>query len=574
MPIDIGRSELRAAFKTSRGLIWSVGLFSFFANLLMLTGPLYMLQVYDRVLGSRSEETLVALSVLVVFLYTIMGVVDYARGRIMARFAARFVDRMQPRVFDAVLRKTAETPTASEEAGLQDLEAVQRCMTSPVLLAFFDIPWTPLFLLGIIIFHPWLGALAVMGAVSLVVITLLNQVFSRRLLSRSSAAQHHATVLSERMRSDAEMLRALGMQAAAFSRWSAARKTAMEYQVRAGDLGGKFAAVTKTFRLVLQSAMLGLGAYLALLNQISPGVMIAGSILLGRALVPIEIAIGQWAVVHRAVSGWRGIDRLLAEVPPKIMRTKLPVPASRLEVQDLTVVPPGATTASLRMINFSLPPGMALGVIGPSGAGKTTLARTLIGLWRPAGGKVRLDGAPLDQYDGDDLAQYIGYLPQRVQLFDGSIADNIAKLSTASGSEQVILAARAAGAHEMIVNLPDGYDTEVTATGGRLSGGQVQRIGLARALYSDPAVLVLDEPNSNLDNEGALALNQAIRAMKSRGKSVLIMAHRPAAIQECDLLLTLSRGVRTGFGPKDEILHDIVVNHKQIQRSQGLGAIQ
>ncbi|WP_282158506.1 type I secretion system permease/ATPase [Shimia thalassica] len=566
-----GQDELRAARRESRGLYWAVALFSFFANLLMLTGPIYMLQVYDRVLGSRSEETLIALSLLVAFLYGTMGILDFARGRIMARVGARFQSRLDRRVFDAVVRKSAIKPDERSQTGLQDLESVQRLMSSPVLMSIFDMPWTPFFLAGIALFHPWLGMLAVGGGALLVFATLLNQLTTRQPVMKANMATHHSEMISQQIRTEAEMVQAMGMQTAAFDRWQIARTKSLAENVSAADLGGGFTAVTKTFRMFLQSAMLGLGAYLVLLNELTPGAMIAGSILLGRALAPIEMAIGQWPLVQRAGKGWSNLEILLTEVPERQPRTALPAPKANLDVQQLTVVPPGDSQAALRMITFTLRPGEALGVIGQSGAGKSTLARALTGVWRPAGGKVRLDGASLDQYDPDVLGQYIGYLPQRVQMFEGTIAENIARLAKQPDPEKIVAAAKKAAAHEMIVKLPDGYDTRISASGGRLSGGQIQRIGLARALYSDPVILVLDEPNSNLDNDGSQALNQAIRVMKSEGKSVLIMAHRPAAIQECELLLVIDNGMSTAFGPKDEVMQKMVTNHEKIKKAGTTG---
>ena len=320
--------------------------------------------------------------------------------------------------------------------------------------------------------------------------------------------------------------------------------------------------------------MLGLGAYLVLQNELTPGAMIAGSILLGRALAPVELAVGQWALVQRARKGWDSLSELLGEVPPEPERTPLPIPKAKVEAQSLTVIPPGEQQAALKSVSFSIPPGSAVGVLGLSGAGKSTLARALTGVWRPAGGKIRLDGASLDNYEPDVLGKHIGYLPQRVQLFEGKIAESISRLSPNPDPEAIIEAAQKAAAHEMILKLPDGYDTQVSATGGRLSGGQIQRIGLARALYGNPVLLVLDEPNSNLDNEGNYALNIAIRTMKAEEKTVMIMAHRPAAIQECDLLLVLDQGVKTAFGPKQDVLKATVQNHQDIQNTQTLGGIK
>lgn len=564
-----GRDELIKARQEFRPLFWSVGLFSIFANLLMLTGPLYMLLVYDRVLGSRSEATLLALTLLIVFLFIIMGALDVARGRIMARIGARFQNRLERRVYDASLRRAAIDPNNSNaQTGLRDLEAVQRMLASPGLMAIFDLPWTPIFLAGILVFHVSLGVLALAGGAILVALALLNQRMSRRPMLKSIETSQRAEILGDHLRNEAEMLQALGMRGASFSRWKTTRDEALEQQVAANDISGSFSSITKTFRLLLQSAMLGLGAYLVLQNQMTAGAMIAGSILMGRALAPIEMAIGQWPVVQRGMKGWSNLAELLSTVPPEADRTPLPRPKAVLSVNQVTVIPPGEKQAALRMVSFDLQPGQAVGVVGPSGAGKSTLARALTGIWRPAGGKIRLDGASLDQYDPDVLGHLIGYLPQRVQLFDGTITENIARLSENPDPKQVVEAAQRAAAHNMILQLPDGYDTRVSQLGGRLSGGQIQRIGLARALYGDPVLLVLDEPNSNLDNEGSEAVNAAIRRMKSEGKAALIMAHRPAAIQECDLILMLEGGGRRAFGPKDEVLRSILQNHKDVSSAR------
>ena len=569
-----GLRELRAARRSGAGLFAAVLVFSTFVNLLMLTAPLYMLQVYDRVLSSRSEETLLALSILVAFLFLIMGLLDYARGRVMARAAARFQSLLDGRVFSAVLRQAALAKGAQSSGnGLRELEAVQRLMGSPALMAFFDIPWTPFFLFAIFMFQPWLGVLALGGGVTLVIIALLNQIRTRNPVLEAGAAAAQADHMAGQLRSEAETVRSLGMQGAAFSRWQQARLRAQQLQLSASDGAGGFSVLTKTLRMFLQSAMLGLGAFLVLQGQMTAGGMIAGSIMLGRALAPVELAISQWALLQTAVKGWRSLGELLSDVPQEAPRTALPRPKAKLDVQQLTVVPPGEHQASLRMVSFSLEPGTAVGVIGPSGSGKSTLARALTGVWRPAGGRIRLDGATLDQYDPDVLGSHIGYLPQRVTLFDGTIAENIAKLALQPDAEKVVAAAKKAAAHDMIVQLPDGYDTRVTTAGGRLSGGQIQRIGLARAMYGDPVLLVLDERNSNLDNEGSQALNSAIRQMKAEGASILIMAHRPAAIQECDLLLVLDGGTRKAFGPRDEVLRGTVKNHSDIQRSTGTGGV-
>ena len=569
-----GTAELRAVRRESRPLFWAAGLFSFFSNILMLTGPLYMLQVYDRVLSSRSVATLVALSVLVTFLFAVMGFLDFARSRVLARVGARFQAKLDKRVFDAVVRRAATKPDEIAATGLSDLGSIQRFLASPVMIALFDLPFAPLFLLGLAMFHPWLAYLALVGGGLLVFMTLLNQLATSRPQLEVARSAQRADSMANQIRGESEAIVAMGMREAAFTRWQKLRRMSLLNQLGTDDTGAGFSSTTKTFRLFLQSAMLGLGAYLVLQGELSPGAMIAGSILLGRALAPIELAIGQWVIVQRAMQGWRNLSDLLGNAPAEPLRTALPAPRAKLDVLQLTVVPPGEFQAALRIVSFNVEPGQAVGVIGPSGAGKSSLARALTGAWRPAGGKVRLDGAPLDQYDPTALGRYIGYLPQRVQLFDGTIAENIARLSPDRDDAKVVEAAKLADAHDMILRLPDGYDTRVTAAGGRLSGGQMQRVGLARALYGDPMILVLDEPNSNLDNEGSMALNHAIRGMKERGRSVLIMAHRPAAIQECDTLLMLEGGSRVAFGPKDEVLRTVLKNHNQIQQASGPGGVR
>ncbi|MFU8864445.1 MAG: type I secretion system permease/ATPase [Rhodobacterales bacterium] len=570
---EAGLNELRAARRESRHLYWTVAVFSFFANLLMLTGPIYMLQVYDRVLGSRSVSTLIALTLLVAFLYGMMGILDHARARIMGRVGARFQARLDRRVFDAVLRKSSTIPEQRSATGLRDLESVQRMMTSPALMALFDIPWTPVFLIGIAIFHPWLGYLAVVGGAILILITIANQIATRNAVNAANSSGFASDAMADHICSEAELVQSLGMRDAAFARWQLSRKASLQAQLHAADLGGTFSTTSKTFRLFLQSAMLGLGAWLVILDQVTPGAMIAASILMGRALAPLELAIGNWALVQRAAKGWSDLAQLLSEVPEERQRTALPQPRAHLDVQQITVVPPTEMQAALKMLSFTVAPGQAIGVIGPSGAGKSTLARALTGVWPTLSGKIRLDGAALDNYDPATLGLLIGYLPQRVQLFDGTIAENIARLALQPDPALVVEAAKKAGAHEMILKLPDGYDTLVTAAGGRLSGGQIQRIGLARALYGKPVILVLDEPNSNLDNDGSQALNLAIRALKAEGRSVLIMAHRPAAIQECDMILVLENGMRAAFGPKDAVLKQVLANHQDVRGGADQGQI-
>lgn len=562
-----GRAELARARGRLRRLFAAILVFSIFVNLLMLTGPVFMLQVYDRVLASRAEATLVALMLLVSFLYLMMGLLDHLRGRIAARAGARFQHGLDARVFAAALRRLARNPgDGAALAAQRDLEAVRHLLTAPTFLALFDMPWAPVFLLAIFVFHPMLGLMAVVGGGLLIAASLLNQRLTAAPLAEAGAEAARAERFAAQIKADAEAVQGLGMQQAGLLRWRAARTAALTAALAASDRAGGFAAFARTFRLFLQSAMLGLGAWLVLAGELTPGAMIAASILLGRALAPVDGVIGQWALVARAHEGWGRLALLLAAEPPEAPRTALPRPRAYLEAQQLSVLPPGERVPALVGVSFRLEPGQALGVIGPSGAGKSSLARAVTGAWRPAAGWLRLDGAALDRYEPDALGRHIGYLPQRVTLFEGTVADNIARLDPDAPPAAVIAAARKAGAHEMILALPEGYDTRVAPGEGPLSGGQIQRIGLARALYGNPVLLVLDEPNASLDNEGSQALNAAIRAVKAEGGAVLIMAHRPAAIQECERLLVIENGQRTAFGPRDQVLREVVRNHTELLR--------
>jgi ATP-binding cassette, subfamily C, bacterial len=551
-----GLAELAAVRRGAALALTFAFIFSALINLLMLTAPLYMLQVYDRVLASRSEETLVALSILAAFLFLIMGVLDHARGRIMARVGASLQAGLDARVHAASLHRLAGAPNdLAAQTAVRDLDALARLWASPALVALFDAPWTPLFLAVLFVFHPLLGWVAVAGGGVLIGVTLLNQ----RLTEAPLAAAHLALTAAER-------------EAYSLARWQELRGRGLREGLAAADIAGRWSTVTRTFRLVLQSAMLGLAAWLVLRNQVSGGAMVAASVLMGRALQPLEQAIGHWSTITAARQAQARLAVLLSETPEPAPRTPIPRPRAVLEVTGLSVVPPGGTAPVLRGVNFTLQPGQAMGVIGPSGSGKTTLARVLVGAWRTAAGQVRLDGATLDQYDPAALGRWIGYLPQLVDLFDGTVAENIARLDPCAPPDQLIAAARSASVHEMILRLPLGYDSPVSAQGTGLSGGQVQRIGLARALFGDPVLLILDEPNASLDSEGMVALNNAVRSAKSAGSAVLLLAHRPAVLQECDLLLVLKDGAVAAFGPRDVVLRDQVRNAGDIGRSFGLGA--
>ena len=550
-----GSAELRAALGESRRLFVAIGLFSAFVNLLMLTGPLFMLQVYDRVLTSRSEATLVALIGIVAFLFLMLGLLDHARARVLARAGARFQARLDSRVLGAILTRAGRSAGArsAPATGLHDLEAMQRFASGPGPFAFFDAPWTPIFLAAIFAFHWLLGALAIVSGVLLLALALVTQARTARLQREAGEAVVRAAYFVEQVRAGGETVRGLGMRGATTARSGALRTAALGKTLAVSDRGGAYAAVSRTLRLFLQSLMLGLGAWLAIRGEVTPGIMIAASILLGRALSPIDQAVGQWPVLQRALQARRSLARLLETTPEEPVRTPLPKPQALLEASNLVVVPPGAEAPVVRGVSLRLAPGTVVGIAGPSASGKSTLARALVGVWMPAAGKVTLGGAALDQYGEETLARHVGWLPQEVVLFEGTVAENIARLAPEPDADAVVKAAEQAGAHEMILALPGGYDCQVAAGGAALSGGQRQRIALARALYGEPVVAVLDEPDAHLDATGAAALNQAVRALKARGGAAVIIAHRPGAFALCDMVYVMEYGQVRPAEPQDGV---------------------
>ena len=510
----------------------------------MLTGPIFMLQIYDRVLTSRSEATLVALVVFVTFLFLMMGLPDHARARVLARAGARFQAKLDRRVLGAILTRAGQSPAArsAPATGLHDLEAMQRFASGPGPFAFFDAPWTPVFLCVLFAFHWMMGLLAVVAGVLLLVLALLNQARTAGLQRESGEASVRATHFVEQVRAGGETVRGLGMRDKVLARTEELRTEALAKTVAVSDRAGAFTVTTRTLRLFLQSMMLGLGAWLALPGEVTPGIMIAASILLGRALAPIDQAVGQWPVLQRALAARRSLAELLATTPQEPDHTTLPRPSALLETATAVVAAPGAEVPAVRGVSMVVNPGEAAGISGPSASGKSTLARALAGVWPPAAGKVTLGGAALDQYGEADLARHIGWLPQEVLLFEGTVAENIARLEREPDAGAVILAAQRAGAHEMILALPGGYDFQVAAGGAALSGGQRQRIALARAFFGDPVALVLDEPDAHLDVAGRMALNLAVAEFKARDGAVVVVAHHRSAFAECDSVYQMDGG--------------------------------
>ena len=531
-----------------------VGVFSFFINLLMLTAPLYMLQVYDRVLSSRSESTLMALTVVAAAMLLVMGVLEFIRSRVLVRIGARLDAQLNARVFSAIHAQSLMSSHGLGGRALRDLDTLRQFLTGTGPFAFFDAPWVPLYLAVVFLFHPILGFVASAGAILLFIIAMLSEVLTSKPLERANTEVGSANAFAETSLRNADALHAMGMLDAVLARWQRQHDKGLALQAVASDRAGSLTAVSKATRMFLQVAILGAGAALAIQQIITPGTMIAASIIMGRALAPVEQAIGNWRAFVGARGAYGRLKKLLQDVPAEPPRMALPEPRGHLSVERVVGVPPGAAKPALKDITFRVAPGEALGVIGPSASGKSTLARLLVGVWRPFAGAVRLDGAEVHVWPREDLGRYIGYLPQDVELFDGTVRDNIARFAEDPDAEQIVLAARRAGVHEMILGFPDGYDTQIGVGGSVLSGGQRQRIGLARALYGNPALIVLDEPNSNLDAAGDRALTEAILALKRDGKTVVVMAHRPSTIAAVDNLLMLAGGAMQAFGPKNEVL--------------------
>lgn len=498
-----GQRELWAAIFPETGLVVSIGLFSALVNMLAMTGPLFMLQVYDRVLGSRSEETLAALIILVSLLYISMGVLDCARGRLVVRIGVNFQSSLDARVFSGVI-KSQNRIRHTEISPLANLESVQRLFASSTVFALLDLPWVPVYIFVIFAFHTSLGWLALGGGAALIMVAIINQYASSGAIRASSRKSAKSDSFASEMTMSAEVLRGLGMETAVKQRWMNLRGAALDSQLMWSDSVGVFGNFTKILRLFLQSAMLALGAYLVLQDEVSAGAMIASSIILGRALAPIEQSITQWPTISRAVYAWRQLAAFLGRIPAGVQRIKLPTPEARLDVEGIVVIPPDSTVPCLRVSGLTFKPGRELGVIGRSASGKSTFARVLAGVWPCHAGSIRLGDVNIGHFGGD-IGRYIGYLPQDVTLFGFTVVENISRLRENVDPKTIVDAAKKAGAHEMILGLKDGYDTMIGNDRCPLSGGQKQRIGLARAMFGNPVLLILDEPNANLDTAGISA---------------------------------------------------------------------
>ena len=552
-------SELASALRACRGAFLGVGAMSCMINVLYLTGSLFMLEVYDRVLPSRSVPTLVGLVVLAAAMYMVQGVLDLLRGRILGRIGTALDEALNHRVFDTIVRLPLITSTRGD--GLQplrDLDNVRSFLGSMGPGAFFDLPWLPFYLAICFAFHVMIGVAALAGAIILVTITVLTEYLSRAPARQSMELSARRNDLAAISRRNAEVLTAMGMTGRMARRWGLANENYLAGNQRASDITGGLGAVSKVLRMMLQSAVLAVGAYLVIHQEATAGIIIASSILSARALAPVDLAIAHWKSFVAARQSWNRLNALLGRIPARPVPTMLQGPSRRLSVEGVSIVPPGDQRLIVQDVSFVLEAGAGLGVIGPSGSGKSSLVRALVGVWQPVRGKVRLDGAALDQWSPDELGRYIGYLPQDVELFAGTVAQNICRFDPEATSDAIIAAARQAGVHEMIIKMRAGYDTEIGEQGAALSAGQAQRIALARALYGDPFLIVLDEPNSNLDTEGDEALIRAVRAARERGAIVVVVAHRPIGVEAANLLLVLAEGRVQAFGPKETVLGQVL----------------
>jgi PrtD family type I secretion system ABC transporter len=553
-----------AGLRSAARQLLGVAAFSGVVNLLMLSGSLYMLQVYDRVIPSRSVATLLGLSGIVLGAYVLQGYFDALRTRMMARIGTLFDARLQDPIYQALvtLPLRGARPVVAQQP-LRDIDQVRAFLSGLGPTAFLDMPWIPIFLLGLYVFHPVIGIVATLGAVSIIAVTLATERHTRGPSQATMETSAHRQVLADATRQNADVIRALGMTDRFTERWQRGNDRFLEISLRAMDTHAILGSGAKVLRYMLQSAMLGIGAYLVVIDQASGGVMIASSILMGRALAPIEVALSTW---KQLVAARQGIVRLRdiikATAAPRTPAVRLPPPRQTLTVQNLSVFAPGNERPVVSNISFQLEAGMGLALLGPSASGKSSLARALVGIWPAGHGKVRLDGATLDQWNSNELGRYLGYLPQNVALFDGTIAANIARFDSAASSESVIEAARIAGAHDMILRLPNGYETRIGEGGSALSSGQRQRIGLARAVFGDAFLIVLDEPDANLDIEGERALARTILTLRAAGKIPIVISHRPNILGAVNMALLIYDGHMIAFGSRDQVF-------EQIARSSG-----
>ncbi|WP_313241486.1 type I secretion system permease/ATPase [Stutzerimonas kunmingensis] len=554
---NVRENSLKTALKACKGSFLSVGFFSFFVNALMLVPSFYMLQVYGRVVTSGSIPTLVMLTLIMTILMGTMGSLEWVRSRIMVRLSTRLDVLLSRDVYRASFKKALDSGGMDASAQpLNDLTGLRQFLTGNGLFAFFDTPWLPVYIGVMFLFHPWYGWFAIGCAIVLLMLAVVNEKLTGKVIADANKQNIAASLHTNKNLRNAEVIESMGMLETLMGRWGERQRQVLLLQSQASDKGGMVTSFSKTFRMLSQSLILGIGAYLAVKQEITPGLMIAGSILLGRALAPIDLMIGSWKGFISARSQYARLNEILDEQQAEPQRMSLPAPEGHVLVENLIVSAPGSKTPILKNISFAVPAGSVVGVIGPSASGKSTLARALLGVWAPQHGVVRLDGADINNWDKRELGPYVGYLPQDIELFEGSISENIARFREVE-PDKVIQAAKAAGVHEMILQLPEGYDTVIGSDGVNLSGGQRQRVGLARAIYGSPRLIILDEPNSNLDEVGERALAMAIQQLKASGATVFIITHRTSILAQLDRLLVMSNGAIGLYGPRDKVMAEL-----------------
>jgi ATP-binding cassette subfamily C protein len=556
--ISSGRKELLAALAACRSAFIATGIVSGLINVLYLTGSFYMLEVYDRVVPSRSVPTLIGISILALLLFAFQFCLDLLRGRVLIRVGRSLGNSLSGRVYDALARLPLRSRVTSD--GLQplrDLDQVRSFLSSAGPIALLDFPWLPLYLVICFLFHPMIGVAALIGSAILVTITFLAERKTRGPAKAATSLAIKRNAIAESSRRNAEVIQSMGMTPQISARWVDVNNQYLEQQQRVSDVGSGFGSFSKIMRMTIQSAVLGMGSYLVIQQEATSGIIIASSILTSRALAPVETIIANWKGFIAARQSWERLQELLTLFRPEQEQLSLPPPDDIFAAESVSVIPPGTQTPVVHNVSFKVQKGSALGIIGPSGGGKSCLVRALVGVW-PARGSISLDGAALGQWPASALGRHIGYLPQDVELFGGNIAENIARFDPHAKDSDILAAAKAAGIHDMVVRMPRGYETEIGEGGTALSAGQRQRIGLARALYGNPFLIVLDEPNSNLDPEGEEALTKAILGIRARGGIAIIVAHRPSALAGVDLILVINQGSAQAFGPKEEVLSSII----------------
>ncbi|WP_334187493.1 type I secretion system permease/ATPase [Noviherbaspirillum sp.] len=561
----IPQNEITQALGTFKGAFRTVAVFSAIINLLMLVPSIYMLQVYDRVLPSRNDITLLMLTLMMLGAFMIMGALECVRSFVLVRVGARLDMQLNKRVYTAAFEQNLKKSGGNAGQALNDLTNIRQFLTGNALFAFFDAPWFPIYLVVIFLFEPSLGVFALVGTAILIALAYINERVSRKPLAEANSMAVASSTLATNNLRNAEVIESMGMLPNLMQRWFKLHGRFLQLQAEASDKAGIVGSITKFFQVSLQSLVLGYGALLAVEGKITPGMMIAASILMGRALAPVQAVIGVWKSWSSTRSAYQRLADLLEANPARAVSMPLPAPQGYLQVEGVVGAPPGSDNSVIKGVTFAIQPGDALGIVGPSGCGKSTLARMLVGTWVGSKGSVRIDGADILNWNKEELGPYLGYLPQDIELFAGTVSENIARFGEVD-SEKVVEAAKRAGVHEMILHFPKGYDTVLGDGGGGLSGGQKQRIGLARAMYGDPSLIVLDEPNSNLDDIGEQALVAAIADLRQRGKTIVLITHRTSIIGITNKLLILRDGVAQMFGPTDQVLAALTQANQQAQQ--------